>query len=103
LLDLAAACEAIAAAELSASGAEQQPSRFPDSVQRWADSHPHRPHGVEIRLALEAVARVRGESELRELWDEGDEETKTRWLDEIDDLVARLRRAGAGDPATLSP
>jgi hypothetical protein len=25
------------------------------------------------------------------------------WFEEVDDLIARLERSGAGDPATLSP
>jgi Domain of unknown function (DUF4259) len=102
-LSLDAACEAIAAAELSASCAGHAPDRLPDRVRRWVDGHPHRPHDAEIDQAIEAVQRVRAESELRELWDEDDDGRAGRWLGEIDDLISRLRHSGAGDPATLSP
>jgi len=102
-LGLDAACEAIAAAELSASCAGHTPDRLPDHVRRWVDGHPHWPHDSEIDQAILAVQRVRAESELRELWDEDPDGRAGRWLGEIDDLIARLRRSGAGDPAVLSP
>lgn len=102
-LGLDAACEAIAAAELSASCAGHAPERLPDPVRRWVDSHPHHPHGTEIDQAILAVQRVRAESELRELWKEESDGPDARWLRELDDLIARLARSGTGDPATLLP
>jgi len=102
-LGLDTACEAIAAAELSASCASHAPDRMPDDVRRWVDGHPHRPHDSEIEQAILAVQRVRADSELRDLWDEDVAGRADQWLGEIDDLIARLRRSGAGDPATLSP
>ena len=102
-LGLDAAPEAIAAAELLASCAGHAPDRLPDDVRRWVDGHPHRPHDSETDEAILAVQRVRAESELRELWDEDVDGRAGRWLGEIDDLIARLRHSGAGDPATLSP
>jgi Domain of unknown function (DUF4259) len=102
-LGLEAACEAIAAAEVSASCAGHAPDRLPDQVRGWVDGHPHRPHDSEIDQSILAVQRVREESALRELWDEDVEGRADRWLRDIDDLLARLRRSGAGDPATLSP
>ena len=102
-LGLSTSCEAIAAAELSASCAGHGPDRMPDDVRRWVDGHPHRPHDSEIDQAILAVQRVRDESELRDLWDEDVDGRADRWLGEIDDLIARLRHSGAGDPATLSP
>jgi predicted ATPase len=102
-LDLDASCEAIAAAELSASCAGNAPERLPDNVRRWVDAHPHQPHDSEIDHAIQAVERVRAESELRERWDEDVNGEENRWLREIDDLIARLGHSGAGDPAALSP
>jgi Domain of unknown function (DUF4259) len=102
-LELDASCEAIAAAELSASCAGQAPARLPDRVRSWVDANPHQPHDSEIEQAVQAVSRVRAESELRELWDEAVEGQENEWLREIGDLIARLRRSGVGDPATLSP
>jgi Domain of unknown function (DUF4259) len=102
-LGLHASCEAIAAAELSASCAGHSPERLPDHVYQWVDAHPHKPHDSETKHAVEAVQRVRAESELRDLWDEAADGQVDRWLREVDDLVGRLGRSGAGDPATLSP
>jgi hypothetical protein len=102
-LDLDASCEAIAAAELSAACAGQALARLPDHVRRWVDAHPHQPHDSEVQHAVQAVSRVRRESELRELWEETVEGPENEWLREIDELIARLGRSGAGDAATLSP
>ncbi len=102
-LDLDASCQAVAAAELSASCAGHPPERLPDRVQRFVEANAHQPHGSEIEQAVEAVSRVRAESELREVWDETVGDRENEWLDAIDDLIARLRRSSAGDPATLSP
>jgi hypothetical protein len=102
-LDLDASCAAIAAAELSASCAGHGPFRLPDDVQRWVSTHPHQPHDAEIDAAVEAVTRVRAESELRDLWQVTPDSQVSEWLREVDDLLARLGRSGAGDPATLSP
>jgi hypothetical protein len=102
-LGLDVSFEAIAAAELFASCAGQAPARLPDHVRRWVDAHPHQPHDSEMRQAVQAVSRVRAESELRELWAETGEGQETEWLGEVDDLISRLGRSGTGDPATLSP
>lgn len=102
-LGLDTACQAVAAAELSASCAGRTPDRLPDQVRRWVDDHPHRPHGSEMDQAVLAVQRVRAESELRELWNDDVNGRADRWLGEIDDLIARLRHSGARDPATLLP
>lgn len=102
-LDLDASCEAIAAAELSASCAGQVPARLPDRARRWVDANPHQPYGSEIEHAVQAVSRVRAESELREFWDDAGEGQENEWLHEVDDLIARLGRSGARDRATLSP
>jgi hypothetical protein len=94
-------CEAIAAAELCACCAGQWPDRLPDNVRYWAESNPHGPHGDEVALALQAVARVRDESELREWWDQSDDHAQ--WLLAMDDLGARLQRSSAGSPPYVSP
>lgn len=100
-LGLDESCEAIAAAELSASCAGHAPARLPDHVRYWVDAHPHQPHNSEIDQALQAVQRVRMESELRDYWDANVE--RDRWLRELDDLITRLKQSGAGEPASLSP
>jgi Domain of unknown function (DUF4259) len=68
-LSLDQSCEAIAAAELSASCAGRASDRLPDNVRHWVDTHPHQPHDYEIDQAVHAVQRVRTESEPRDYWD----------------------------------
>ena len=100
-LGLDESCEAIAAAELSASCAGHASARLPDNVRYWVETHPHQPHDSEIEQAAQAVQRVRTESELRDYWDRRvDRDT---WLREVDDLITRLGQSGGGEPATLSP
>ena len=100
-LGLDQSCEAIAAAELSASCAGRASERLPDNVRSWVDAHPHQPHDSEIDQAVHAVQRVRAESELRDYWDASAE--RDRWLREVDDLITRLQQSGTGEPARLSP
>jgi len=100
-LGLDESCEALAAAELSASCAGHASTRLPDNVRYWVDTHPHQPHDSEIDQAVQAVQRVREESELRDYW-EGTVD-RDKWLREVDDLTRRLEQSGGGEPATLSP
>lgn len=101
-LELDCASAAIAAAELLASCAGEAADDLPDQVRPWVTEHPHQPHGAEIEQAVLAVERVRGESELRELWDE-EMGPDNAWLRAIDDLIARLRHSGTDAPAALRP
>ena len=100
-LEVDACCEAIAAAELCACCAGQRPDRLPDNVDGWVQANPHAPHADEVELAMQAVTRVREESELRELWE--DSEDCSQWLAEMDQLVSRLGRSSAGSPPSVSP
>ena len=102
-LELDAGCAAIAAAELSASCAGEVADDLPDHIRRWVSEHPHQPHAPEIEHAVQAVERVRAESELRELWDDETSPDDNAWLRAVDDLVARLRRSGTDAPAALRP
>jgi hypothetical protein len=100
-VDLDLCCEAIAAAELCACCAGQLPARLPDNVHGWVQANPHGPHADEIEFAVQAVGRVREESELRDYWEDiGD---SAQWLAEVDDLLARLGRSSFGSPPSLSP
>src|SRR5947209_5326723 len=101
-LELDSACAAIAGAELLASCAGVPADHLPDHIRRWVTEHPHQPYDAEIDQAVQAVQRVRGESELRELWDEG-MGPNNAWLAAVDDLLTRLRRSGTDAPAALRP
>jgi hypothetical protein len=100
-LDSDLGCQAIAAAELCACCAGQLPDRLPDNVEGWVQANPHGPHADEIELAVEAVRRVRDESELRDLWE--DAADSSRWLAAVEDLLSRLARSSAGSPPSVSP
>jgi hypothetical protein len=100
-LEVDMCCEAIAAAELCACCAGQLPDRLPDNVYGWVQTNPHGPHADEIELAVQAVARVREESELRDLREAAG--LRSQWLAEVDDLVSRLGRSSAGSPPSVSP
>jgi hypothetical protein len=100
-LGLGESSVAIAAAELSASCAGHASDRLPDNVRHWVDTHPHQPHDSEIDQAVQAVQRVREESELCDYWERRVD--RDRWLREVDDLIRRLEQSGGGQPATLSP
>jgi uncharacterized protein DUF4259 len=100
-LEVDVSCEAIAAAELCACCAGQPPDRLPDNVDAWVESNPHGPHADEVELAVQAVTRVREESELRDDW-EGTGDV-SRWLADVNDLLSRLGRSSAGSPPSVSP
>ena len=100
-LDVDLCCGAIAAAELCACCAGQLPDRLPDNVYGWVQANPHEPHADEIDLAVEAVSRVRDESELRDAWEAAGD--CSQWLAEVDGLLARLGRSSAGSPPSVSP
>ncbi|HEX3976021.1 MAG TPA: DUF4259 domain-containing protein [Solirubrobacteraceae bacterium] len=94
-------CEAIAAAELCACCAGHPPDRLPDNVDGWVKDNPHGPHADEVEVAVQAVTRVREESELRDRWEStGD---GSQWLTEVNELLSRLGRSSAGDPPYVSP
>jgi Domain of unknown function (DUF4259) len=100
-LEVDVCCEAIAAAELCACCAGQLANRLPDNVDGWVQTNPHGPHADEVDLTVQAITRVREESELRDYWE--DSEDTSRWLAEVDDLLSRLRRSSAGSPPSVSP
>lgn len=99
-LDADLCCEAIAAAELCACCAGQMAERLPDNVHRWVQANPHGPHSDEVDLMVQAIGRVRDDSELRDQWEDED---SSQWLAEVDDLLARLTRSGAGSPPSVLP
>ncbi len=101
ILDADSSCEALAAAELCACCAGQLPERLPDNIDAWIQENPHGPHADEVELAVQAVTRVRQESELRDVWEESGE--LREWLAEVDDLLGRLERSSAGSPPSVTP
>jgi hypothetical protein len=91
-LEIPEAARAIVAAEAVAalSGAPARP--LPGSIRTWLDQGPG-PLSDNLRaLALDALERVRTESELQEVWEEAG---ATEWLAALAELESRL---GQGSP-----
>ncbi len=86
-------CQAIAAAELCASCAGQRPARLPDHIEYWVEVNHHRPARDEVAQAVQAVTRIREDSELRDEWDDSADGPNAGWLTSVDDLLARLDRS----------
>ena len=100
-LEVGMSCEAIAAADLCACCAGYPPERLPDNIHAWIQANPHGPHADEVQLAVQAVTRVREESELRDHWAASGDDSQ--WLADVDDLLSRLGRSSAGSPPSVSP
>jgi hypothetical protein len=67
----------------------QQPSStLPEHVAAWVQSHADALSPELPQLAASAVARIKTNSELKELWEEGD---ASEWLGAIADLERRLQ------------
>lgn len=79
--------EALAAAEVLAAGRGRPPVRLPDEVAAWLAGR-EAPDDALVALAKRAVAVIARDSELRELWAEG--EHFSQWQAALFDLDARL-------------
>jgi Domain of unknown function (DUF4259) len=82
---------AIAAAEIVAALKMVPGSTLPEDVRRCVDNSDIVVDPDLVDLALEAVSRVREDSELKELWDES--EYADEWYAVVEDIEARLRRS----------
>ena len=78
----------VAAAEVVAAGVGRPHPELPESVAAWLDARRDRPWAGLVPLAIAAVERVRGGSELDDLWDEAGDDA---WSFEVDELLDRLR------------
>lgn len=87
-LEAWACAEALAAAEVVAALRDQPAEELPQEVESWVESKRGRHERDLSPLALEALGRIRADSELKSLWQEsGDEE----WTQGLDDLERRLK------------
>lgn len=87
LPDVRQCCFALAAAECVAISRGKPPEKPSSAAATWCAQNRKGP-SEELRvLALKAVLRVRADSELKDLWDEGEE---TDWDDVVGDLERRL-------------
>jgi len=85
-LEIPDCCAALVAA------VNQRPaSKLPAEVSGFISRITTPPPPELLQLAAEAVEKIKSKSELRELWD--DSTSARRWLDEVDNLRARLTGA----------
>jgi hypothetical protein len=79
--------QTLAAAEVVAAGLGRPSPRLPTEVIGWAQQHAT--EASQLRdSAKSALARIRDESELQELWQEADEFSD--WRQSVDETISRL-------------
>jgi hypothetical protein len=91
-LDQDVACNALAACEVLARllGNFGYRNAYTEKVDNWVVAHPTKPDSALLNRAREAIDRILDEeSELRELWEDGDS-----WRKSIEDLRQRLTSNG---------
>jgi len=93
LSDVDDACFAVAAAEVVAAARGHGPEGLPDEIVDWLDDSASSVTVPDAVLARKAVARVRENSELQELW--GENGSENDWDREMASLLARLAAAAA--------
>ena len=80
---------AIAAAEVVAALRQRPCAAPPDEMREFVSRIATPPSPALVGLALQALERVKTESELQELWDESD--SRAEWQQAIAELEGRLR------------
>jgi hypothetical protein len=91
-LDQDIACNALGACEVLARllGHPGYTNAYTEKVDQWVAAHKLKPPAALFKRASAAIDRILdSDSELRELWEEGDE--AGAWRAAIDDLRARVR------------
>jgi hypothetical protein len=83
-----AASRALAAAEVVSAWRGRPPARLPNRVAEWLQRHSSAFLPDLVPLARKAVVIVKTNSELKDLWEEGD---ATEWRKCVEDLERRLR------------
>ncbi len=79
--------EALAAAEVICAMRSRPCTDLPDEVKAILEKHPVEPDVDLLALASDAAGRILADSELKELWDETEEDS---WQKVIKDLIERL-------------
>ena len=84
----------LAAAEIVAFWLGHPDQHCPDELQEWARRHADGLSPEFISLARQAVATIKANSELKDLWEEGDGIVAPKWYKAIADLERRLEAIG---------
>ena len=82
------ASQALAAAEIVAAWLGRSAEKLPDGIAAWMQTHEPSFQSELAALARQAVNIVKSNSELKDLWEEGD---ATEWKTGVEDLERRLR------------
>jgi hypothetical protein len=82
------ACRALAAAKVVSALKNSSSDYLPEGVSQWISKHQKIEIFLLVQLALDAVKRIKTDSELKELWDESDSADK--WHEVVDELEIRL-------------
>ena len=82
---------ALAAAEIVAALRGYPLESLPENAQAWVDTHDGMEVSSLVKPALAAVERIRTNSELKDLWEDGGESDAAKWHATLDDLTARLK------------
>jgi hypothetical protein len=93
---------ALAAAEVVAAARGWPARGFPTELKAWIEEFDYRPTDGAKSLAIQAVRKVRDDSELAELWKENAKEAK-KWRAGLEDLIERLKKAPQERPAPKKP
>ena len=87
------ASNALAACEVLArlNGKPGYKNSYTEKVDEWVAAHPQTPSPALLKRAMAAIDRILGQnSELKELWADGDE--NGAWRASVEDLRQRLRQ-----------
>jgi len=86
-LETSGAANALAAAEVVAAGLGKASPRLEPEIAEWASDQASEARARRQDAVL-ALGRVREDSELQELWEDADEDS--RWLAAVNETMARL-------------
>ncbi len=89
-LELPECAAAVAAAEIVAVLKGATDAEVPEDVKACLASSHIKPERHLVEAALRALARIRSDSEMKEVWDES--EGAGEWYDAVGDLESRLRK-----------
>lgn len=90
-LEAHVASEGLAAAEIVAFYLGHPDQHFPDYLREWASRHSNSLTPELITLARQAVFTIKTNSELKDLWEEGNGIVAPKWHAAIADLERRLQ------------
>jgi hypothetical protein len=89
-LEVPICARALAAAEVVAALTDGIDSVLPDEAREWVRGYTHVIDRRHVPLALQAIGRIRGDSELKGLWDDSDDEGA--WYAVLTQLESRMQR-----------